>query len=400
MAESALVAEQAADRGFAVRTMLAKPFLDAAVDPDGFAAVVRHRTWLVPWFDETCGWTLAVDLPGRFARLAKRSDRPDPTRPARRARSSSQPFDRRRYELFCLVAAELASHPVTTIGILAGALAAAGLRRLDTSKRRERQAFVDALQLLRSLGVLRFEGGDVETFVDSEHGNALVHVDGARLHRLVASAVPPSAIDTPSAAHAIVALVAEPRYGDADGVDGEVPIAQVRRGIARRLLDDPALHFEELSEEGRHYLANPAGRRWLRERVAEAGLVLEERAEGMVAVDPDHLATDVLFPAPGSNVKQVALVLTDVFVRDRMGRRELVDATSGDVVARVQRLMDDHSHWGKDYRADPGGPDRLAGEAVALLASLHLVAVEGDRVRPRPAIARYAVARSDDGALF
>lgn len=400
MAESALVAEQAADRGFAVRTMLATPFLDAAADPDGFASVVRHRTWLVPWFDETCGWTLSVDLPGRFARLAKRSDRPDPTRPARRARSSSQPFDRRRYELFCLVAAELASHPVSTIGILAGALAAAGPRRLDTSKRRERQAFVDALQLLRRLGVLRFEGGDVETFVDSEHGNALVHVDGARLHRLVASAVPPSAIGAGPGGDVIAALVAEPRYGDADAADGEVPIAQVRRAIARRLLDDPALHFDELREEERNYLSNPAGRRWLRERVAEAGFVLEERAEGMVAVDPDHLATDVLFPAPGSNVKQVALVLTDVLVVDRLGDRELVDATVGDVVARVQRLMDDHPNWGKDYRADPGGPARLASEAVALLASLQLVVVDDDRVRPRPAIARYALARADDGGLF
>lgn len=400
MAETALLAEQTADRGFAVRTLLARPILDAGRDPDGFAAVVRNRTWLVPWFDETCGWALSVDLPGRFARLAKRSDRPDPTRPARRARSSSQPFDRRRYELLCQIAAELAAHPVTTIGILAGALAAAGERRLDTSKRRERQAFVDALQLLRNLGGLRFEGGDVETFVDSDRGNAIVHVDVGRLHRLVASAVAPSKIHAASTADAIAGLITEPRYGDAEATEGEVPIAQVRRSIARRLLDDPTLHFDELRLEERAYLANPAGRRWLRERVAEAGFVLEERAEGMVAIDTDHLATDVLFPAPGSNVKQVALVLTDVFVHDRFGTRELVDATPGDLTARVQRLMDDHPNWGKEYRSDPGGAARLAREAIDLLGSLQLVSVDGERIRPRPALARYAAVPVDDDGLF
>jgi len=404
MADTALAGQLDADRGFAVRTLLARPFLDAEREPDGFAAVVRHRSWLEPWFDETCGWALSVDVPGRFARLSKRSDAPDATRPARRARSSSQPFDRRRYELLCLIAAELASHPVTTIGILAGALAAGGPQRLVTSKHGERLAFVDALQLLRTLGVVRFEGGDVETFVASEQGNAIVHVDSARLHRLVASAVAPSKAEATSTADTILQLVAEPRYGDidADGTAvGDARIARIRRSIARRVLDDPALHTDELRDDELAYLANPAGRRWIRDRVAEAGLVLEERAEGMVAVDPEHLATDLLFPAPASNVKQVALVLVDVFVRDRFGERRLADADRVEVSARVQRLMDEHPNWGKDYRGEPDGAARLAGEAIALLASLRLVRVDGDRVSPRPSIARYAaVAPADGGGLF
>ena len=52
------------------------------------------------------------------------------------------------------------------------------------------------------------------------------------------------------------------------------------------------MHLDELSAAEREYLANPAGRRWLRDRVAEAGFELEERAEGLLAVDPDGLATD------------------------------------------------------------------------------------------------------------
>ena len=400
MRDAALATQIEADRSVAVRTLLAAPFVDVAHDPDGFAAVVRHRAWLEPWFDETCGWALSVDLPGRFARLAKRSASPDATRPARRARGSAQPFDRRRYELLCLVAAELATHPVTTIGILAGALAAGGPQRLVTSKQRERQAFVDALQLLRALGVVRFEGGDVEAFVVSEGGNAIVHVDGARLHRLVASAVAPSRVEAASTADAIERLVEEPRYGE-DAVEGDVRTRQVRRSIARRLLDDPALHDDELTEDERAYLANPAGRRWVRDRVSEAGLVLEERAEGMVAVDPEHLSTDVLFPAPGSNVKQVALVLVDLFVVDRFGALELREATRDEAAARVQRLLDEQPNWGKQYREDGGGGTaRLAGEAIDLLASLRLVTIERGWIRPRSALARYAAAPIARGVLF
>lgn len=388
-----------ADRAFAVRTLLASPVLDGPSDPDAFGAVVRQREWLVRWFDETCGWDLAVDVPARFARLVKRTTTPDPTRPARRSRTSSPPFDRRRYELLCLVAAELASHPVTTIGILASTLAGGGSGRLDTARAGERRAFVDALQLLGRLGVVRFEGGDVESFAASEAGNAIVVVDAGRLHRLLASATAPSKITAGSTAEAIEQLVAEARFGDVDTLEGDARNHHVRRMIARRLLDDPAVHTDELSEAERAYVGTPAGRRWLVERGGDAGLVVEARAEGMVAVDPDRLATDIVFPGPGSNVKQAALVLVDELVVDRFGTRELGALTRDAAAARVRRLLDEHPNWGKEYR-DDGGAERLAGEAVALLAALHLARVDGDVVAPRPAIARYATAPVDDGGLF
>lgn len=402
MGEARLSSSLDADRGFAVRSLLANPMLHAGNDPDGFSAVVRHRNWLVDWFDQACGWPLTVDVTGRFARLVKRTAAPDSSRPAKRARGSSQPFDRRRYELLCLVSAELASHPVTTIGILAGALAATGPRRLDTSKHRERQAFVDSLQLLRALGIVRFEGGDAESFVDSVEGNALVIVDVGRLHRLPSSPEAPSRVDAASARDAITALVDEPHYGDPDGLEAEARPQRARQALARRVLDDPVVHFDELSDGERAYLANPAGRRWLRDRVREAGFVLEERAEGVLAVDPERLATDVQFPAPSSNPKQVALLLVDAFVRDRLGNRELVSLSRADVVRRVRRLLDDHPNWAKDYRGDAAGPERLADAAIAQLRDLRLVeaAGEGDTITPRPAIARYAAAPVDDGSLF
>lgn len=400
MPENSLSATIEGDRSFAVRTLLAAPVLDAGRDPDGFSAVVRQREWLVKWFDDTCGWALSIDVTGRFARLAKRSSTPDATRPAQRPRSASQPFDRRRYELLCLAGAELASHPVTTIGILAGALAAAGGRRLDTAKHRERQAFVDALQLLARLGIVRFEGGDVDSFVASAEGNAIVVVDLGRLHRLLSSAIAPSRLAADTTAGAVAGLVDEPRYGDPDLLEGEGRSRRARQALARRVLDDPVVHFDELCEDERAYVASSGGRRWLRDRVKEAGFVLEERAEGMVAVDPDRLATDIVFPAPSSNVKQVALVVVDFFVRDRFGVREVTPASRADVVRRVAELLDAHPAWARGYRSDPDGPARLAGAALAQLAELGLVQVDDEMVRPRPVIARYAAGPVDDGGLF
>ena len=440
------LAEEGAERSVAVRTLLGAPLLVAEADPDGFAAVARHRAWLIEWFEDTCGWALVVDLPGRFARLTKRSARPDPTRPARRSRGQRLAFDRRRYELLARLCAELATHQVTTIGILAGALAAGAAGGFDSSLQRERAAFVDALRQLGAWGVVRFEGGDIDGYVSDRDGNALVLVDSGRVHRLLAPSHAPCRIDAATTAHAIDQLAAEPRYGsgeagydagddDRDDRDDDVDYGRgadghetdggdragderrrrrARHSLARRLLDDPAVHLDELDGEERAYLASSSGRRWLRDRVGEAGLVLEERAEGLLGVDPDGMATDLRFPAPNSTVRQVALILVDRLVTGVAGSRTLVDRSTADLASAVARLLGDHPSWARDYQGDDG-PARLALAAVQLLASLGLVvvdgladvasdqpadgAVDGAVVRPRPALARYAVAPLE-GALL
>lgn len=400
-------AHQTTDRSVAVRTLLASPLLLADADPDGFAAVARHRSWLAEWFEDTCGWALAVDLPGRFARLTKRSARPDPTRPAHRRRGQKLPFDRRRYALLARLCAELATHQVTTIGILAGALAAEAAGAFDSSLQRERAAFVDALRQLATWGVVRFDGGDLDGFVSDRAGNALVLVDSSRLHRLLAPSQAPCRVHAATTADAIAALTAEPRYGpedhDDDGDELDRPGDERRRrrarhSLARRLLDDPAFHVDELDPDEKAYLASSSGRRWLRDRVAEAGLVLEERAEGLLAVDPEGIATDRRFPAPNSTVRQVALILVDELVTGLVGSRTLVDRSAAQLAAVVARLLADHPTWAREYQGD-NGPAQLAAAAVQLLVSLRLVAVDGDVVRPRPALARYAVA-PPEGALL
>lgn len=394
MAESALPLQLAQERGRAVRILLGRPLLDVDVDTDDFRLVARHRDWLVEWFESGCGWQLVVDIGGGFARLSKRGSQPDPSRAARRTRGAAQPFDRRRYELLCLLCAELASRAMTTIGILASDLQLAtslhGVEsRLDTSKQRERIAFVDALKLLASWGVIRFEGGDVDAYVADANANAIVVVDVARLHRLPATATTPSAVTATGTGDAIHRLAKEPRYGDAPEdpalADEEQRLRWIRHSLLRAIIDDPVVYYEDLPQATRDYLANPSGRRWIRDRVGEVGFELEERAEGLIAIDPDELATDVTFPGTGGTIKQTALLLIDCFVR-----AQLLPQQRDALVTYVRGLLDGHPNWAKEYQ-DGSGADRLLDAAAELLAQLRLVVRGADHIVPRPAIARYGL---------
>lgn len=406
MAEATLDRDLAHERATAIRTLLRHPLLDSAGDVESFRNVVRHRLWLEQWFETSCGWPLNVDVSSGFARLVKRVERPDARRPLARTRGAGAPFDRRRYQLLCLVAAELVRHPATTVGLLAGAVAAeAGF---DSSRHGERVAFVDALRALVDWGALQPSAGDVDSFVDDARSNALLVADTARLHRLLSSATSPSTLaEDMQVEAAIAALAAEPRYGaaaQADDASDEQRLRWLRHSLARKLLDDPAVHLDDLSTAEVDYAANPAGRRWLRDRLAEAGLELEERAEGFVAVDPDGMATDRLFPAPHGNVHQLALLLVDHFLDDQPGKaRKPVARARAEVEAAVDAILERFPGWARSHRND-GGSARLADEAIELLAELALVRVEPDRsVTGRPALARYRAGepiRRTENTLF
>lgn len=393
MPETTLEASLAAERSTAIRTLLRHPLLDVGADPDGLRLVVRHRAWLERWFDDTCGWTVTVDVGSGFARLRKRAATVDERRPLLRTRGAAGPFDRRRYQLLCLAAAELVRHPNTTIGLLAAAVTAeAGL---DTSRHGERAAFVDALRALLAWGALHASDGDVDAFVDDERQNALLTADTARLHNLLVSVTSPSSLPAGvDIDDAIDALLAEPRYGAATAAPDEAVDEQrlrwLRHALARRLLDDPAVYVEDLSPAEADYLANPAGRRWLRDRAADAGFELEERGEGLVAVDPDALATDRLFPAPHGNAHQLALLLVDRLLEtDPAGARRPCTRTRAELRAAVDGVLDRFGSWARSHRID-GGPDRLLDEAAAVLVDLDLARWEADgSLTARPALARY-----------
>lgn len=432
MREPALRDHLATERSEAIRTLLAHPIIDAADDPDAFRLVVRNGSWLTDYFEAACGWALAVDPAAGYARLAKRpSGTVDVTRPLRRTRGQAVSFDRRRYQLLCLVCAELVRRPVTTVGLLADAVAPTA--SLDTGRRGERSAFVDALLVLRSWGALRATSGDLESFVDDERANALLHGDTSRLHRLIVSTTAPSTL--PAATDAVAAaerLLAEPRYGalgvafDAVG-DGSVVVEEgssdgttgggpgpgaasagddgpaergaasddirhrwARHRLARRLLDDPVVYFDDLDPLEMDYASSLGGRRWLRQRISEAGLELEERAEGLLAIDPDAIATDIRFPAPLGNAHQLALLLADRLIEtDGRGIRHLRRLDPDQLETEVRLVLDRFPGWARRAR-DEGGSARLTRQAVDLLEAFGLVRLEEDgAVVGRPALARY-----------
>jgi uncharacterized protein (TIGR02678 family) len=374
----------------AIRSLLASPFLTAANDQVAFDIVRQHRGQLVQWFEANCGWRLEVEPRLGYARLTKTSDRP-PDRPARRRRSTRAPFDRRRYSLLCLIAAELMPSPATTIGILADRITQASatdpdIPTFDSSRHDDRRAYVDALKLLEAWEVVTATDGSADSFLDHPTAKVLYRVDSTRLARLLGAPNPPSRLEDRS----LSALAREPRYGAGSEERSDAAESQrnlwLRHSITRRIVDDPVLYYDDLTEAQLGYLHSPTGRRLIREAVAAAGMILEERAEGMLAVDPEGRATDDKFPAEGSVVKQAALLLLDGM--QAAGPAGMARDAVADFFGRRLNAM---PGWASTFQS-AGGAARLAEEVTEMLSGFGLVAVEGNVVRCLPAAARYWVA--------
>jgi uncharacterized protein (TIGR02678 family) len=398
--DNQLVAAEREDVARGIRLLLADPLITERSEPAAFDVIRRRKDPLVRWFDYHCGWALVVEPRLGYARLLKIKPTADASRPARRLRSGRAPFDRRRYSLLCVVAAELLAVPVTTIGLLADRVAQATaadevLPSFDTAVRAERMAFVDSLRLLESYGVLATIDGITESFVDSAEAKVLYRVDATLLMRLLAapngasrSAVP--ADEVPWRFEDLLGeLGTERRYGGAaGGADPSTTASDTQRNLwarhslLRRLFDDPVLHYEDLADNERTYLATPTGRQLLRRAVEQAGFVLEERAEGMLLVDPDGIATDGRFPDDSSTAKVAGLLLLDLIMSSAGG------ATTEQLLAGTQDLLRRFPQWAKTYRSQEGAA-RLVSDSVTVLRDHGLVSRTGDRVRARPAAARY-----------
>ncbi|MEH0425498.1 TIGR02678 family protein [Streptomyces stelliscabiei] len=398
----------------AVRLLLARPLLTETSDPAGFELVRRRREPLAQWFDYTCGWSLVVEPRRGYARLAKVRADPDGSRPARTARSGRAPFDRRRYVLLCVTAAELLSMPMTTIGLLADRVVRAtttdpALPGFDPVHRAERTAFVDVLKLLESYGVLRAVDGSTAAYVASVDAEVLYRVDTALLTRLPMApvgasrlAVPPD--EVPARFEDLLAgLVRERRYG---AVSGDGPAddehggtaatdaqrnLRLRHSVLRRLFDDPVLYRSDLTDDELAYVTSLHGRQILRRSVEQAGFLLEDRAEGFLLVDPDALATDVRFPDDTSIARVAALLLLEPLCAAPAGLlpEQLAEAGTG--------LLRRFPRWAKAYRSEDGAA-RLAEDAFGVLRDMGLAHRAGGRVVARPAAHRYRLTGTTSSA--
>jgi uncharacterized protein (TIGR02678 family) len=408
----AIVEREEAARG--IRLLLASPLISERAAPEHFDLVRRRREPIRQWFDYYCGWTLIVEPRLGYARLVKVGTSADPSRPARRARSSRAPFDRRRYVLLCLTAAELLSVAAITIGLLADRLSRASasdpvIAPFDSAGRSERMAFVDVLRLLESQGVLEVVDGATDSFVDTAEAKVLYHVNSTLLLRLMAAPVGPSQLDVPPEEVALrldellTVVSHERRYGrplevgrrrggsSPRGLDGQsdaVPISDVQRNlwlrhsIFRKLADDPVVYRDELSADQRAYLASPTGRQLLHRAAGQGGFALEERSDGLMFIDTDAIATDSKFPDDSSTAKVAALLLLDK-LQGAPATEAQLDFQAAELLARFPR-------WAMSYR-DAEGPAKLRADAVAVLAEFGLARTDSDVVTPLPAAARYAV---------
>lgn len=370
----------------AARALLKEPLLLAhGPDADAYRLVRQYAAELRDWFDRNTGWSLRVDA--EAARLRKTPGTlADATHPAREASRAGAPFTRRRYVLLCLALAALErGEAQIALGRLAEQvvldaadphLAAAGIE-FTLERRDERLDLAAVVRLLLRHGVLRRVAGDEDAYV-SGTGDVLYDVQRRVLAGLLAARHGPSTITADGFEERLSRLTAESAL-DSD----ELRFRAIRQKLTRRLLDDPVLYYDELTDEELAYLTRQ--RAFLTARVGElTGLVAEVRAEGIAMVDPQDDLTDVRMPEQGTH-GHVTLLLAEHLAAagGEVSREELEH--------RVRELAVEHGGFWSKSAKQPGAEGELVEQALAKLTALALVTRTPTGVAPLPALARYAV---------
>ncbi|SDD73489.1 TIGR02678 family protein [Actinokineospora iranica] len=380
-------AEAVAQRRKALRALLLKPLLVAGADDETIRLVRKHAPELRDWLAQETGWRLQVDTDS--VRLFKSApENTDGTHPARDGRAKP-PFGRRRYVLLCLALAVLErADAQITLGRLAEGvlnavaepdLADAGVS-FTLGRRDERSDLVAVVRLLLDWGVLDRVAGEENAYL-SDTGDVLYDVRRRVLAALLTGQRGPSTVTATGFERRLAALTEEP-VPDTDDLRNRA----LRHRLTRRLLDDPVVYYDELSEDERAYLVGQ--RHAITRRVSEAtGLVPEMRAEGVAMVDPDDELTDVRMPEQGTDGHLTLLVAAYL-------AGKAAPVTVDALLAHVRTLAVKHKgHWRKGV-TEPGADAELLETALVKLRALRLVTVtpgEPPVIAPRPAIARYAV---------
>lgn len=373
------------ERERAMRALLMRPLL---VEGNADLAMVRrHAEYLREWFSRETGWRLHVER--GCARLYKRpANAFDPTR-------GLPDFDRERYVLLCLTCAVLErSELQITLQRLGEQLLEAATDAELTSRgfmftlesQPQRRALVHVCRYLLQLGVLVRVVGDEETYV-TRSGDVLYDVSRRVLATLPASTRGASLIAATQPDlefdEILSALLEDYVPDSADGRR-----TALRHHLARQLLDDPALYYEDLNEEERQYLASQRGP--MATRLAQAtGLVPELRAEGLALVDDDGELSDKQLPAVGTQAHVTLLVAEHLARTARHDSARLHSVH--ELAAFIRGAAETYGkYWKKEARV-PGAELELAEEAVRHLEALKLLQWVGGGVRARPALTRFCV---------
>lgn len=373
------------ERRDALRALLMCPLMTAA-HPD-FVAVRRHADDLREWFAHQTGWILHVERD--CARLYKRpADLRDATR-------GVPDFERRRYVLFCLACAALErADPQITLRTLGERLLvlAAEPELIESGfsftleAQHERRDLVGVCRALLGLGVLHRVAGDEDAFV-ARAGDALYDVQRRVLASLLAATRGPStwpAGSAPDTLEARLAALVDEYAPDSD----EGRRTAVRQHLARRLLDDPVLYFDELDADMRAYLQNQRGP--MAARLCDGcGLVPEQRAEGLALVDESGDLTDTAMPAEGT-AAHVTLLVAEYLAGIARQEPGSTIAESEIAVFIMQAAVEYGRYWRKSAR-ELGAEKELVRDALTRLAMLRLIERRDTIVIPLPALARFAL---------
>ncbi len=372
------------ERREALRVLLTEPFVGA--DAPVFKLIRRHDAELTRRCTELLGYRLYVTP--NFARLTKiptdrmrRGVRVPPGGTSARERSRDdwpRLSDRGVVVLFLTLAALERGGAQTVIGELAENAATAGSRleppiTIDFELRSERMAFADGVELLCHWGVLQLMHGRRGTFAnrvdDQADDQALFTLDRRRLALVVRD---------PFAA--LAAQTAGDLVAEDEAATTEARSRQLRHRLARRLVEDPVVYIDELSEDERAYFLSQRG--LLERRVEDwTGLTVERRAEGTATVEAGRELTDLPFPA-GSSVKQLALLLCDWLAGER-------EATWPELRHAVRGLLAHHErHWNRSPD-DADVVEAMLGQAATLLRELDLAQDTPQGLRARPLCARF-----------
>ncbi len=384
----------------ALRELLMHPLMSP--ENEMFPAVRRHAEPLREWFAREAGWPLHVERDG--ARLYKRpADLSDASR-------GLKEFDRRRYVLLCLACAVLERAEVQITLALLGerllqwaddpSLEARGFTfRLDTHH--ERRELASVCKTLLELGVLSRVAGDEEAYVAASgpEADALYDVNRRALSGMLAAVRGPStwpADEAPIGFDERLRSLVDELVPDSE--DGRR--TAIRHSLARRLLDDPVVYLEDLSDEARSYFLNQRGA--IASRLSEAtGLSAEQRAEGLAMADAEGELTDLSMPAEGTEA-HITLLVAELLSSEQRKLR----GSEGSVAscARYSRALvsafiaESRDEFGKYWRRsarEPGSESELAETAVRRLEMLRLVRLDGDWILPLPALARFRLGTTE-----
>lgn len=346
----------------AARCLAARPLVAAERFPGEFMLIRRHHRQLDQWFTQRFGYRLQVTAD--TARLFKTTAAVR-NRPLRTATVQPRPFSIAECLMLALVSAAVVSGPNVIslrdlIEELRAAAAEAGVAL--GAEPSDRRALVTALRWMIAHGLAAEMHERIDEYAHDAQADAVLAIRPDRVAMLPLPVL--------ARAESAEQLLARSGAG-----------SSARSWMRARILEEPVVYRSDFDAD-----------EWseLRRRLGEEaeffdemfGLHIEARAEGVMAVDPDGVLTDVRFPQTGT-VGHAALLLADHLARGSEAslRRE-------DVVATVADFAAEHrSYWSQ--LAD--NPSRLADEALWLLADHRLVELDGNDVVVLPAAARYVV---------